>query len=238
MLNRTRFFETAADDEPLVSRSQGRRGVVCVAAAFAAVGCAALALEAWPLLSDPGRVRAWVESCGAFAPVGMFALVFLQVAVAVLPGEPVELAAGWAFGLWEGTLICLAGSLAGTMAIVGCVRAFGTRAADALFGPRADGRSRRLCDSGRLQALALAVFLVPGTPKDALTYALALTDLVWWKVAAITTLGRIPSIVSSTAAAALAAEGNWAAVVGMLFVVALIAMAGWLAGSRLRKTGR
>ena len=39
-------------------------------------------------------------------------------------------------------------------------------------------------------------------------YAAALTSCPWWKIAAITTMGRIPSVASSTLAASFAAEGN------------------------------
>ena len=55
------------------------------------------------------------------------------------------------------------------------------------------------------------LFLIPGTPKDVLTYVAGLTTCPWWRIAAIATIGRIPSIVTSTLAAGFASSGNWAA---------------------------
>ena len=46
---------------------------------------------------------------------------------AVLPGEPLELGAGYAFGFWEGTVLCLLGNALGTLIIVVLVRRLGMR---------------------------------------------------------------------------------------------------------------
>ncbi|WP_367117170.1 TVP38/TMEM64 family protein [uncultured Parolsenella sp.] len=128
--------------------------------------------------------------------------------MAVLPGEPVELAAGYLFGFWEGTALCLAGALAGTLAVVALVKTLGTRLVGLFFTREQMGSVPWLKDPTRLEAVMFAVFLIPGTPKDVLTYAAALTSCPWWKIAAITTIGRIPSVASSTLAAGFAAEGT------------------------------
>ena len=71
----------------------------------------------------------------------------------------------------------------------------------------------------------LVVFLIPGTPKDVLAYAAGLTTCPWWRVVLITTVGRIPSIVTSTLAAGFASTGNWyAAGLTLLITIVLIGM--------------
>ena len=42
------------------------------------------------------------------------------------------------------------------------------------------------------------IYLIPGTPKDVLTYAAGITDLDMKKFMLITSIARIPSIISST----------------------------------------
>lgn len=49
----------------------------------------------------------------------------------------------------------------------------------------------RLQDSAKLETVMFVVLLIPGTPKDVLTYAAALAECPWWKVAAIATEGAI-----------------------------------------------
>ena len=83
-----------------------------------------------------------------------------------------------------------------------------------------------------------AVFLIPGTPKDVLTYAAALTECPWWRIAAITTIGRVPSIVSSTLAAGFAADGNWALVAVTAGVTVALAVVGAAVYAALQRKAR
>lgn len=200
------------------------------AAAAAAVALAVLAAAVafgprlWAFFSDGKAVQTWVDAQGPLAPVAMAGLVVAQIAVAVLPGEPVELAAGYLFGFWEGTAVCLAGSLVGTVAVTALVRLLGMRIVRAFFSAEQLDGVAWLHDSRRFELVMLIVFLIPGTPKDVLTYAAGLTTCPWWRIAAIATVGRIPSIITSTLAAGFASSGNWAA--AGVTLVATVALAG------------
>ena len=140
------------------------------------------------------------------------------------PGEPVELTAGYLFGFWEGTAVCLAGGLVGTLVATALTRALGMRLVRALFSEeQLEGVSSWLRDSRRFELVMFVVFRIPGTPKDVLTYVAGLTTCPWWRIAAIATVGRIPSIVTSTLAAGFASNGNWAAAgVTLAATVALV----------------
>ena len=192
----------------------------------------------WSFFSDIDAVRAWIADRGALAPVAMAAVVVAQIVVAVLPGEPIELAAGYLFGFWGGTALCLVGSLAGTLAVTGLVRALGMRAVRLFFTREQIEGVPWLRDSSRLEAVMFAVFLIPGTPKDVLTYAAALTDCPWWKIAAIATVGRVPSIVSSTLAAGFAAGGDWALAAVTVAITVVLAIAGAAVYASLQKNGK
>lgn len=214
-----------------MARGTMRRGALVAAAAVAVLlaGAAVVAFgpELWAFFTDGDAVRAWVDAQGPLAPVAMGALVVAQIVVAVLPGEPVELAAGYLFGAWEGTLVCLAGGLVGTLVVTVLVRTLGIRVVRAFFSAEQLEGVAWLRDSARFELVMLVVFLIPGTPKDVLTYAAGLTTCPWWRVAAITTVGRIPSIVTSTLAAGFASSGNWvAAAVTVAVTLALVAAGG------------
>lgn len=221
----------------------GGLGARRVAAAALGVACAAALVwaaathggELWAFFTDGEAVRSWVEAQGPLAPLAMGALVLAQIVVAVLPGEPVELAAGYLFGFWEGTAICLAGSLAGTLVITALVRALGMRVVRLFFSEEQVRGVSWLRDSRRFELLMFVVFLIPGTPKDVLTYAAGLTTCPWWRVAAIATVGRVPSIVTSTLAAGFASEGNWAAAGVSIAVAAVLGVAGGVAFAAARR---
>lgn len=221
-----------------MARRTMRRGMVVAAAIVAALllGAAGVAFGPglWAFFTDGEAVRAWVDAQGALAPVAMGALVVAQIVVAVLPGEPVELAAGYLFGAWEGTLICLVGGLVGTLVVTALVRVLGTHVVRTFFSAEQLEGVAWLRDSARFELLMLVVFLIPGTPKDVLTYAAGLTTCRWWRIAAIATVGRIPSIVTSTLAAGFASAGNWAAAGVTLAVTLALVGAGGAAYATMR----
>ena len=82
---------------------------------------------------QPEQFRAWVEGHGLWAPLAYAAMVFLQVVVAVIPGEPLEIAGGYAFGAWQGTALCLAGAVLGSVAVFALVRRWGRGLVEVFF---------------------------------------------------------------------------------------------------------
>ena len=63
------------------------------------------------LLSDPERFRDWVDERGLWGRAAFVGMMSLQIIAAMIPGEPLEIAAGYAFGAAEGTALCLLGAL-------------------------------------------------------------------------------------------------------------------------------
>ena len=66
------------------------------------------------LAEDPEAFRQWVDSYGIWGKAAFVAVVVIQVIVALIPGEPLELAAGYAFGGLEGTILSLLGIVIGS----------------------------------------------------------------------------------------------------------------------------
>ena len=69
-----------------------------------------------------------------------------------------------------------------------------------VFFPREKIRSLRfLRSSPKRTFLFMLIFMLPGTPKDLLCYYAGLTDIKLSTLLIICSLGRLPSIVTSTA---------------------------------------
>ena len=221
----------AMPDKAEPSAATGKMPMVAITLAVIAAIAAAIALgpALWSFFSDGTSLRTWVDAQGPLAPAAMAALVVAQIVIAVLPGEPVELAAGYLFGFIEGTAICLVGGLIGTLAVTALVRTFGMRVVRAFFSEEKLASISWLHDSKRFELIMFIVFLIPGTPKDVLTYAAGLSTCPWWRIAAITAVGRIPSIATSTLAAGFASEGSWVAAGVTLIVTGVIVAGGAVA---------
>ena len=150
------------------------------------------------LLSDPDRFRDWVDERGLWGRAAFVGMMSLQIIAAMIPGEPLEMGAGYAFGAVEGTILCIVGCVIGSALVFLFVRRFGVKLVEVFF-PREKIRSLRfLQDSRRLNLLTFIVFFIPGTPKDLLSYFIGLTDMKLGTWLCITAVARIPSIVTST----------------------------------------
>lgn len=150
------------------------------------------------LASEPERFRVWMEQRGAWGRLIYVGMVALQVLVAVIPGEPLEIVGGCAFGSVQGLLLCLLGGMLGSFAVIFLVRRFGIRLAGLFFSPEKLRSVGFLKSSPRRTVLFLIVFTLPGTPKDLLCYFAGLTDIHLPALLLICSLGRIPSVVTST----------------------------------------
>lgn len=229
------------DPEIAVRRRTLRRRVIVgliAAAAITALLCWEYlpSLLAW--LADARAVRAFVSDHAFVSRLAMLGINIVQVLLAFLPGEPVELASGYAFGFWEGTALCLVASGLATSAIYWATRRWGWRLVGLFFDRSLFDRFSWLKNARRLELIMLIVFLIPGTPKDFLTYFAGLTNMRFLPVVLIATFGRIPSIVTSTITASAVGSGNWPLVACTLVASALLLAVGGVMYRRLRSRAR
>lgn len=213
----------------LTKKQQKRVGIAAIAIAVIAT-----ALIIWlagvPLVrfaSEPEQFRQWVNDSGIWSRFAYMGMVILQVVVAVIPGEPFEIAAGYAFGSVEGTFLCMLAATLGSVCVFLLVRRFGPRLAEVFFSREKLRSIRFLQATPRRDLLFLIIFMLPGTPKDLLCYFAGLTDIRFPVWLLICSLGRIPSIITSTLGGnALGTKNYWGAV--LVFVITLLISGGSL----------
>lgn len=178
------------------------------AVALAYLGAALLLMVAifWfvgrPLIafvSQPERFREWVDSHGVLGRLAFVAMMMFQVFVAIIPGEPLEIGAGYAFGAIEGTLLCILATTLSSIAIFLFVKRYGMRFVTLFVSEEKIRSLKFLQNTRRLELLTFLLFFIPGTPKDVLTYVVGLTPMKLRVWVLITTVARIPSVVTSTA---------------------------------------
>ena len=182
--------------------------------AFLAITCVLVGRPLLKFIDDPQKFRDWVDTHGIWGRLSFVGMMALQVIVAFIPGEPLEIAAGYAFGVWEGTGLCMLGALIGGLVVFLFVRSFGRRAAEVFF-----------------------LFFIPGTPKDVMTYCIGLTKMPLGTWLLISSTARIPSVVTSTIGGDALGLQNYQFALIAFGVAAALAAAGVLIYRHLNKKG-
>jgi len=125
-----------------------------------------------------------IDSFGAWGWLVALGIQVLQVIVALIPGEVVEVGCGMAFGTWGGLLICLAGSAIGSALIFLLVRKFGVKLVEVFVSREKINSLKFLSNERKLKSIIFLVFFTIGTPKDLLTYFAGLTNIKFYELAA------------------------------------------------------
>lgn len=180
------------------------------------------------LAEDPAAFQAMVDSYGIWSRLIFVGMVVLQILVALITGEPIELAAGYAFGFVEGTLLTLVGFVLGSWLVFALVKKFGVKLVEVFFPPEKVREFAFLKNPKKTKIVAFILMLIPGTPKDFLSYFAGLTQLTASQWLFIVVVGRIPSLVTSTATGAAAGEKNYVLTAIMLGITLLLTVAGIL----------
>lgn len=178
------------------------------------------------LAEDPEAFRDWVDSYGILGRILFVGMVVLQVLVAFIPGEPVELAAGYAFGFVEGSLLTLLGFLIGSWVVFALVRKFGVKLVEVFFDSKKITEFRFLKNPKKTKVIAFILMLIPGTPKDFLSYFAGLTKLTTKEWLLIVAVGRLPSLITSSITGAAAGNENYVLSAVMLGITVIISAVG------------
>ena len=181
------------------------------------------------LLKTEGRENLKIE-IQQNGPNGILLLLGLEAAqifLPILPGEPIEILAGMCYGTFGGLIFIMLSVFIVTAMIFFMVRKFGR---DFVYTMVSKEKIQKIENSKlfthpkQIEYIMLILFLLPGTPKDLLTYLAGLLPIKPSRFIVIATLARFPSIISSTYAGATLINGNWK--IGLLMYVGIFVVIG------------
>ena len=186
-------------------------------------------------VSEPERFRAWVDESGFMGRVYFVLMVTFQVIIALVPGEPLEIGAGYAFGAIEGTLLSLAGIALGSFIVFFLVRKYGIKLVEVFFSLEKIKSLKFLQNKRKVAAIVFLMFFLPGTPKDLLTYFVGITDINFKHFAIIATVARIPSVITSTIGGSLLGTQKYTFAIVVFAVTFVLSVVGWFVYNKMRK---
>ncbi len=167
--------------------------------------------------------------------LGFFIIIIVnifQVVVAFIPGEFVEIICGMLYGPLLGMAVCLIGFALGTVCIFGLVKLLGKPFID-INVKNKSSKLKFLEHETRALIILFFIFLIPGTPKDFITYAIPLSKIKMSHFIIVTSIARIPSIITSTIVGAALTTGDNDVAIIVTITTLVIALVGIIFNKRI-----
>ena len=205
----------------MTPREKTQATALAIACVVAVVVCLLVAVPIIQLVRDPENFEAMLQKNYALALV-LYALVnTIHVFVAIIPGEPLELGAGYLFGTTVGTIVVSVGLAVGELLVFLLVRKFGTRFVHLFVSQEKLDGLVLFKDEKRRNVITFLMMFIPGTPKDIWSYVVGLTPMRLSTWMLISIVARVPSIWISVVVGDTAASGSLGLAV-VLFALVLV----------------
>jgi len=149
------------------------------------------------LVRQPQKFREFLDSYGSASALIFIAFQAIQVIVAVIPGEIVQIAGGYAFGTVLGTLYSVLGIFVGSLIVFFTTRLLGFSLVKTFVPQKKIERFAFLINSPKSEIAMFTLFLIPGVPKDTLVYIAGLTPMKPFRFLLIATIARFPGLLGS-----------------------------------------
>lgn len=181
-------------------------------------------------LSTPEGQQAFQEkinSSGFLGILMLFGLQFAQIFLFIIPGEPIEILAGICYGGLWGTVFIMVSAMIITAFIYLLVHKLGRKFIYEFVDPKKIEKienSKVFQNPSTISFIIFILFFIPGTPKDLLTYIAALLPIKPLDFIIISTIARVPSVISSTLAGENLAVGDWK--MGLILYAIVFAIVG------------
>lgn len=179
-----------------------------------------------------------VANMGFKGVVFVLLLQILQIIIAVIPGQPMEIISGMLYGTWGGMLLCLVGILIGTSIIFFVVRKIGTDFMQLFFSPeKIDSikNSKVFKNPAKFEFLMFIIFVIPLIPKDIFIYLGGISPVRPKRFLAIATLARIPGLFITVFAGNSLSNGNFTIAVLLVAIFLIAGIIGYYISSRAQE---
>ena len=185
------------------------------------------------LAAEPEKLKEMLSSFGWKGVLIFMALQVLQVVVAAIPGEFVQIAGGYIYGPWLGTFYSLAGIVLGSVIVFYIARFLGYRIVKLMVSREQLDRLSFMVNSDKSEIGMFILFLIPGLPKDILTYIAGITPVKAMTFFIVITLGRLPALFGSAYIGSSMQEGNYLAAIIVGAAAVILFAAGLLLKDKL-----
>lgn len=150
----------------------------------------------------------------------------LQVVIAIIP--PIQIVGGMMFGWFFGAIFSFAGVMLGTFVIFLLVRFLGRPIVEAFVSDKHLEKFAFLNDEDKLIRILIVLYVIPGVPKDVLSYIVPLTKIKRRDFFMYVMPFRIPAVLLSALFGQSLMSGSYVLMIVLVCVFVLIAVLGFV----------
>ena len=178
------------------------------------------------VLKDVDGLKRWLNRFGVWQYLIFILLVSIQVVVAVIPGGVYQVAGGFVYGTVLGSILCMIGCAVGSIIVFLMVKKFGMRVIRIFVSEESVEKTRFITDSPKCSLLLSVCFIIPGAPKDVISYIAGLTNISFWQWVLICSIGRLPGILLSGFVGNAFSSNNYSHAIAACLLLAFICLIG------------
>lgn len=168
------------------------------------------------------RVIDYLKANSSIAALLIICIQIVQVVICFLPGQPVQFAASYMFGVAKGFALSITGAVIGTVISFYLAKLLGNDAVNLFFGEEKVQNYKKKLDSGRGLLLAFLIYLIPGIPKDLVSYVAGISDMRFRPFLLVATVGRMPGMLGSLMLGHFFGRQDYRAMIIIAVIVAVI----------------
>ena len=184
------------------------------------------------IVSDYNTFKSWLSAFAVPPNLAFVAVRAFQTVIKIIPAEPLEIASGYIWGVFGGFFYCLLGTEIGSLVILVITRKFGVKFISCFIDTSKIDEWSFIKNSKRKYFLLFVIYLIPGTPKDLITYFIGITDTKTAPFLFITGVARIPAIISSTWCGSTLIDKNYIAFMAIFAGITVFSLAGTAVGTK------
>ncbi|WP_098742071.1 TVP38/TMEM64 family protein [Paenibacillus sp. EZ-K15] len=178
------------------------------------------------IMSSMDNFRAYIHSTGHWGPVMFILFQILQIVVAPIPGEVVQVAGGYIYGVTLGSFYTTVGLVLGSAIAFYFTRFIGRNFIARLLQKKDYKWMSFIHDEKKFSAFLFIFFVIPGLPKDMLVFVAALTSMSSLRFFTILLVGRLPWIIASAAVGSTIHMQQYS----IAIIISVIAVIGFVLG--------
>jgi len=121
----------------------------------------------------------------------------VQIIISVIPGQFFNLAAGYLYTFFPALLFSIAGAFIGTLVSFALARLLGSDFVHLFFGKEKTQDYVKKLNSKKAYTIVFLIYLIPGVPKDLVSYAAGVSEMKFKPFMLLSLIGRLPGMMGS-----------------------------------------